>query len=80
MRRWGSLLMILGANIIAGSIAAAFWRAALECAMGAPYASCTEGAVRLFVGIMSSVEGLVYWAVMAIGAWVFLRGRRMRRK
>lgn len=71
--------MILGANIIAGSIVAAFWRAALECSMGAPYAPCTEGAIRLFVGTLTSGEGRIYWLVIAIGAWVFWRGTRMRR-
>ena len=79
MRRWGAILMILGANIIAGSITVAFWRAVLDCSMQAQYGTCTEGAVRLFIGTMTSGQGLVYWIVIAVGIGVFWRGRRIRR-
>lgn len=79
MRRWGTILMILGANIIAASITAAFWRAALDCALGGLYATCTEGAVRLFAQTMTSGQGFIYWAAIVAGAWVFWRGKRMRK-
>lgn len=78
MRRWGTVLMILGANIIAGSIAAAFWQAALECVVDDVHATCRTGTVSLFLTTLMTGEGFIYWLVIAIGAWVFWRGKRMR--
>ncbi len=78
MHRVGGLLMILGANLAVGSLAAAFWRAAWQCAVAAPGGDCAHGGAALFVGIMASRAGLVHWAVVALGLWFFRRGRRMR--
>ena len=70
--------MIVGANIAVGAIAAAFWRAAFQCAVEARGGACTQGGLTLFFGVMTSSEGLVYWAVIAIGLLLFWRGKRMR--
>ena len=70
--------MILGANIAVGSVTAAFWRASLECAMGAADGTCSEGAIRLFIKQMISVEGLIFWLVIIVGLLIFWRGKQMR--
>ncbi len=70
--------MIVGANIAVGAIAAAFWRAALQCALEAREGGCAQGGVALFVEMLVSAEGIIYWAVVAAGLWVFWRGKRMR--
>lgn len=57
MRRLGALLMIIGANLVAGSIAIGFYLAALECAMGAIDGNCGHGAMELFASLMGSSEG-----------------------
>lgn len=78
MRRLGALLMIVGANMAVGSLAVAFWLAAFQCALEAQGGSCKQSGVTLFVEMMISGRGLVYWAVIVIGLLVFWRGKRMR--
>lgn len=78
MRRLGALLMIIGANLVAGSIAIGFYLAALECAMGAIDGNCGHGAMELFAGLMGSSEGSIFWVVIVIGVLVFWKGKRMR--
>ena len=78
MRRLGALLMIIGANIAVGSVAAAFWRAAHQCAIEAQDGACAQGGVAMFVELMTSSAGLIYWALIVIGLLVFWRGKRMR--
>lgn len=74
MRRLGALLMIIGVNLAVGACAAAFWNAAYRCVQE----SCDEGGMGLFIDIMLSAQGLVYWAVIVVGAGLFWRGRRIR--
>ncbi len=78
MRRLGALLMIVGANIAVGSIAVAFWRSALQCAVDARTGGCQEGGVIAFFEMMTSSVGLFYWVVFVFGLFVFWRGKRMR--
>lgn len=78
MRRLGAILMILGANIIVGSVAAAFWRASFDCAMGASDGLCPDGAIALFFQQMASGDGLIIWIAIIVGLLVFWRGKRMR--
>lgn len=78
MRRWGAILMILGVNLAVASVTAAFWRASYECAVRGTDGTCPEGAVRLFINQMVSVDGIFYWLVIIVGALVFWRGIRMR--
>jgi len=78
MRRLGTLVMIVGANIVAASIAVAFWRAALQCAIEARGGACPQGGAALFVEMMTSSAGLIYWVVIAVGLLVFWRGKRIR--
>lgn len=80
MRRLGTILMILGVNLIVASMTAAFWRASYECALRASGGACTEGVVRLFIQTLFSGGGLVYWFVIVAGLWVFFWGKRMRAK
>lgn len=70
--------MIVGANIAVGAIAAAFWRAAFQCAVEARSGVCTQGGLALFFEMMTSSEGLIYWAVIVVGLLVFWRGKWMR--
>jgi len=78
MRRLGTILMILGANLVIGSIAAAFYLAALGCAMGAADGKCSQGAGGTFVQLMGSRDSIVFWVVIIIGLLVFWRGKRIR--
>lgn len=74
MRRLGAILMMLGANIMVGSLVAAFWLASLDCAEGA----CDDGVMGQFFQRLASVNGLVFWLVIVIGLLIFWRGRRIR--
>lgn len=80
MRRFGTILMILGANLIVGAVAAAFWLAAFGCAMGAADGKCSRGAGRTFIDLMSSSDGIIFWAVIVVGGLVFWRGKRTRER
>lgn len=78
MRRLGAILMMLGANIAIGSLVAAFWRASYACAAASPHGTCEEGAVRLFLHLMGSGTGLLFWLVVIAGLVVFWRGKQIR--
>lgn len=75
---FGSILMILGANLVVGSVAAAVYRAAFECALGATHASCNKGTMAIFLDLMTSGSSIVYWLVIVIGIAVFWHGKRLR--
>ena len=74
----GTILMILGANLVVGSVAAAFYLAALGCAMGAADGQCREGTIGLFVELMGSSDSGIFWIVIILGLLVFWQGKRMR--
>lgn len=78
MRRFGTILMILGANLIVWSVVAAYWLAALGCAMGAADGKCSRGAGQTFIDLMSSSDGTIFWVVILAGVLVFWRGKRRR--
>lgn len=78
MHRLGAILMILGINVIVVSIVAAYWRASFECALQAADGACAAGVFGLFMALLFSAKGLVYWAAILVGLWVFWRGRKMR--
>lgn len=78
MRRLGAILMIVGANIIVGSLVAAFWRASFECATKAVNGTCAEGVLTLLFALLFSVHGLGYWIAVAVGVGVFWRGKLVR--
>ena len=78
MRRLGTILIILGVNIAVWSVGAAFWRAALECAMVAQGGMCPEGTGGLFIKLMTSPAGLIYWLAVLVGLSVFWWGKRIR--
>lgn len=80
MRRLGALLMILGANLAIGSVAAAFYLASFGCAMGAADGTCGQGALGLFIDLMTSGDGVVFWVVIIAGLLVFWKGKRMRER
>ena len=78
MRRLGAILMIVGVNIIVGTLAAAYWRASFDCALKSTDGTCAEGVMALFFGQLFSGGGVGYWIVMAIGAFVIWRGKQTR--
>ena len=78
MRRWGTILMILGANLAVASVTAAFWRASFECAVRTGGQRCPDSAVQLFLNEMISAHGIAYWLVIVVGIVIFMRGKRMR--
>jgi heme/copper-type cytochrome/quinol oxidase subunit 2 len=78
MRRLGTILMIIGANLAIGAIAVAFYVAALGCAIGEVDGLCEQGAFGLFIDLMGSPGGLIFWLVIIAGLVVLWKGRRMR--
>lgn len=78
MRRLGAILIILGANIVVGSIAAAFWQASFECAMQTVEGACPDGALTEFGQLLTSMIGLAYWGVVIVGLLVMWWGKRVR--
>lgn len=70
--------MILGANMVVGSLAAAFWLASFECAINAAGGTCQGGTWGTFTRLMVSEQGLLVWAIVVAGILVFWRGKRMR--
>lgn len=78
MRRLGTLLMIIGANLIVGSIAIGFYIAALGCAIGESDAMCSQGTLGVYADLMTSKPGIIFWALIAGGIYAFWRGKRMR--
>ena len=78
MRRVGAFLMILGANLVVGAIAAAFWLASLGCAMGAADGQCRQDALELLIDAMGSGSGTIFWVAIIAGLLLFWRGKRMR--
>ncbi|MFA7679631.1 MAG: hypothetical protein WCY07_05740 [Pigmentiphaga sp.] len=80
MRRWGSILILLGVNLAVGSLALAFYLASFGCAMGAADGTCKQGAVGLFLELMSSSGGIVFWVVAVAGALLAWKGWQLRRQ
>lgn len=77
MRTIGTILMIFGANLIVGSIAFAFWVGSFDCAMESTQ-SCGGRAFELFIDIMGSRDGAIFWMLIVVGLLVFWRGKQMR--
>lgn len=80
MRRLGTILILLGVNLAVGSLALAFYLASYGCAMGAADGTCKQGAVGLFLVLMRSSGGMVFWLVVAVGALLVWKGWRLRRQ
>lgn len=78
MRRLGALLIIIGANLMVGAVAIAFYLAAFGCAMGAADGKCGRGSGRAFVDLMSSSDGIIFWVVIVAGFLLFWRGKKIR--
>lgn len=69
-------LMIIGLVLAIGSLTGAYWIASLGCTVNP--AGCTTDGVTLFIDLMSSKEGLLFWAPAAAGLVFFLMGLRAR--
>ena len=76
MRRLVALLIVIGVNVSVASLAGAFWHASFECAQRA----CDQGAVGLFIELLFSMVGLLYWFVIAVGLLVVWRGVKLRQR
>ena len=78
MRRLGALLMIIGANLVAGSIGVGVYFALLACLMSPR--GCAGGLMAAYADLMGSRDGVVFWVGMAAGVLVFWRGMWLRRR
>lgn len=78
MRRLGAILMIVGTNVVVASLAAAYWRASLECALRATNGHCAEGVMKLFFGLLLSGGGVGHWLAIVAGVLIFWQGKRVR--
>ena len=70
------LLMIIGSLLAIGSLTGAYWIASLTCNMHPM--GCTSDYLSLFFNLMTSKEGLLFWAPAAAGIVFFLMGLRAR--
>ena len=78
MRRLGTLLMIIGANLVAGSIGVGVYFANLACVLSAR--GCEGGLMWAYADLMGASDGIVFWLGIVAGVLVFWRGMRMRRR
>lgn len=69
-------LIIIGLVLALGSLTGAYWIASLGCTMNP--AGCTSDGLTLFIDLMTSKEGLLFWAPTAAGLVFFLIGLRAR--
>jgi len=76
MRRTGALLMIIGANLFAGSIALGVYFATVACLMAGT--GCTSGLLQSYGELMTSAQGILFWIAIVAGVVLFVRGKRMR--
>lgn len=78
MRRLGALLMIIGANLVAGSIGVGVYFANLACVLSAR--GCAGGLVAAYADLMGSRDGVAFWVGIVVGVLVFWRGMWLRRR
>lgn len=76
MRTFGAFLMIVGANLIVGSLGLVFYFANTACSL--IEGGCASGPVALFFDLLFSRDGIALWVLMVIGGLFFWRGKRMR--
>lgn len=69
-------LIIIGLVLAIGSLTGAYWIAELACGMNPT--GCTTDGFTLFIDLMTSKEGLLFWAPAAAGLVFFLMGLRAR--
>ncbi len=80
MHRFGTILILLGVNLAVGSLALAFYLAFFGCAMGAADGTCKQGASAVFIALMSSSSGIVFWVAVVVGALLVWKGWRLRQQ
>lgn len=69
------VLTFFGCVLIAGSMATAYWLASLSCAM---HAACNQSGGELFIDILFSLIGIVFWATLALGVYMVWWGFRIK--
>lgn len=78
MRRFGTVLMIVGVNLVVASIGFGIYIAALRCAIAAVETACVQGVVGMYLGLMTALPGALLWFVIFFGICLFFRGKRIR--
>jgi hypothetical protein len=78
MRRLGAFLMIAGANLVIGSLAIVLYFAFTACSLSPE--GCIQGPWMLYFDLLFSRDGIALWILVVIGAYIFWRGRQMRRE
>lgn len=70
------LLILFGTILILSSMATAYWLASLSCTMNG--VDCTQSGGELFLNIMFSLVGVVFWAALALGLFMLWWGFRVK--
>ncbi len=70
------LLVFFGLTLVISSMATAYWLANLSCTMIAT--GCQSASGELFIGMMFSLVGIVFWATLALGVFILWWGFRVK--
>jgi len=72
------VLFLLGSIIAVGSLVLTYWLASLACAMNTT--ACLQDGRNLFGHLMTSSEGLIFWAGMVAGTFLVWWGLRVKER
>lgn len=73
----GSVLIVAGVVLAIGSMLAGFYLVNLGCSMGGA-SGCKESGLKLIVDLMTSPEGVIFWAAVAIGFVMIAVGYKLK--
>lgn len=70
------VLIFFGLLVVFSSIATAYWLASLGCTMH--ITECSQSGAELFIDLMFSLVGVVFWATLAFGIFMLWWGFRVK--
>ena len=73
----GTLLIIMGIVLTAGSIGVGYYLISLRCSMEGA-AGCQASLVKLISDLMIANEGIFFWLAWVIGIFLIWGGMRLR--
>lgn len=73
----GSILIVAGVVLAIGSMLVGFYLVNLGCSMGGA-SGCKESGLKLMFQLMSSAEGGIFWAAVAISFVLIAVGYKLK--
>lgn len=73
----GNLMILAGALLIIGSIAAGFYQISIKCSQADP-SGCEESVVDLISALMIANEGIFFWLAWVAGIFLIWGGMRAK--